>query len=105
MLLAFILPAMFPAFSQKRLAVYCDGKIEEHHLLSKIDSIRFVSSPQAGFWIHKTDSLIFYADRRVDSLVFLNGLPPSVSDDLKFPPSIFRWRVTLLFYPRIKPIT
>ena len=70
MLLAFILPAMFPAFSQKRLAVYCDGKIEEHHLLSKIDSIRFVSSPQAGFWIHKTDSLIFYADRQVDSLVF-----------------------------------
>ncbi|OQC04744.1 MAG: CotH protein [Bacteroidetes bacterium ADurb.Bin090] len=70
MVLAFILSAVFPAFSQKRLAIYRDGQIREQHLLSKIDSIRFVNEDQEGFWIHKTDSLLFYSDRQADSLVF-----------------------------------
>jgi hypothetical protein len=62
--------AVVPASSQKRMAIYSEGCIKEHHLLSKIDSIRFVNSPQAGFWLYKTDSLLFYPHSQTDSLVF-----------------------------------
>lgn len=77
---ACILWVLFPAMGQKRLAIYRGGKIQEHHLVSKIDSIIFVAHPEVGFWLYKADATQYYPDNQVDSLVFFEW---SVSECLR----------------------